>query len=689
MPQSRCLRQLSQPDPNALATSKGAVHASRSEADAYSATSSNATSFFDTARTSAVITPPSGIGRTESTPHSLPPDSKLLRNPMPSTFSPSKLDKALFGAPFIVIDAHNATYAITHDLAEAASLVNAGGAARAIVGTLIAPMIAVDIDPTDTGEDPEAGETVADQLTLWAESYGVPWLRRDSGRPGHVHLVIKVPGCLRDELQVVVRMLALRQNVSATVRSTLRLTSSPHRNGLFSPIRAGTLVAADGSRRPPSRPRGAARTTRRRPSAGRSRSEGEYGHALALARAGHTSTHAWSFANLAGTKARDIGESAWRRWFWAPATTVAAAENGLTEQQAWSLFHDASPVQAAHVGRDGWRRSRWLPALREAAEARPRRRRLGTHRGDGRRWEPVGHELRKVQASLQAVLDNRLGLASQGKMRPHTIGGVRVNSLRAALAALAHAIVTTRGSISVRDWAERAHLDPKTIRRARDVALDLKIVERVHNYAGGTADCDAFSLVVDSRDDSNTTATSPTLYTPRLGQADAHRLKNQHQSDRLVWARHLEMQVSPVGKELKSSDPASHSPTSLQIRTQILRPPLADLPTSECKHTLRIKRIQRERIMNDQTQNDNRLTPAQRSMRARVAANTSWSRTEDRTRRTAPARQAALDKFERLVDPDGVLDRATRAQRAEAAKRAHFQRLALLSSRARRRGSGN
>ncbi|WP_326957551.1 hypothetical protein [Amycolatopsis sp. NBC_01286] len=196
----------------------------------------------------------------------------------------------------------------------------------------------------------------------------MPWLRRESGRPGHTHLIIKTPPCLREELQLVVRTVASRQNVSATVRSTLRLTSSPHRHGLPSPVLSCTLTTADVDTPVTSTTPHTARPARPRRGANRSRSESEYGHALALARASHSTAHAWAFANLSGTKAREIGEKAWRRWFWAPATTIAAAERGLTEQQAWDLFHQASPAQAAHIGRDVWRRNRWLPALREAAE---------------------------------------------------------------------------------------------------------------------------------------------------------------------------------------------------------------------------------------------------------------------------------------------------------------------------------
>jgi hypothetical protein len=81
---------------------------------------------------------------------------------------------------------------------------------------------------------------------------------------------------------------------------------------------------------------------------------------------------------------------------------------------------------------------------------------------------------------------------------------------------------------------------------------------------------------------------------------------------------------------------------------------------------------------------DKDLTPAQRSLRARIAAHASWANTSDRSARTAAARKAALDRFERQVDPDGVLPAEERTQRAASARKAHFARLALLSARARR-----
>ena len=84
-----------------------------------------------------------------------------------------------------------------------------------------------------------------------------------------------------------------------------------------------------------------------------------------------------------------------------------------------------------------------------------------------------------------------------------------------------------------------------------------------------------------------------------------------------------------------------------------------------------------------------KLTPTERKLRAQLAAHTSWANTPDRTQRTEAGRQALNDKFEREVDPDGVLDPAERAQRAASARKAHFARLALLSAQARRKGAAS
>lgn len=81
------------------------------------------------------------------------------------------------------------------------------------------------------------------------------------------------------------------------------------------------------------------------------------------------------------------------------------------------------------------------------------------------------------------------------------------------------------------------------------------------------------------------------------------------------------------------------------------------------------------------------LTPAQRSIRARIAANTRWA--AETGKANAERAQAGLrakflrDTRERFPD----LSDAEITRRAESAFRAHMQRLALKSSKARTNGS--
>ena len=76
------------------------------------------------------------------------------------------------------------------------------------------------------------------------------------------------------------------------------------------------------------------------------------------------------------------------------------------------------------------------------------------------------------------------------------------------------------------------------------------------------------------------------------------------------------------------------------------------------------------------------LTPEQRSLRARMAAYALHAKYDARVT-TQPARDAFMARFERQVDPDGMLPETERRRRAEAAKKAYFTGLALKSARAR------
>lgn len=55
---------------------------------------------------------------------------------------------------------------------------------------------------------------------------------------------------------------------------------------------------------------------------------------------------------------------------------------------------------------------------------------------------------------------------------------------------------------------------------------------------------------------------------------------------------------------------------------------------------------------------------------------------------TKAARTAYFAKFEREVDPDGTLDPAERAVRAQSARKAHMLRMAMKSAQSRKERNG-
>lgn len=81
----------------------------------------------------------------------------------------------------------------------------------------------------------------------------------------------------------------------------------------------------------------------------------------------------------------------------------------------------------------------------------------------------------------------------------------------------------------------------------------------------------------------------------------------------------------------------------------------------------------------------NSETPTERALRSRAASHVRWSREADRSAATAPARKGLQDRFEREVDPDGVLDPVERATRAESARKAYYADLTRKSIAARRK----
>lgn len=76
------------------------------------------------------------------------------------------------------------------------------------------------------------------------------------------------------------------------------------------------------------------------------------------------------------------------------------------------------------------------------------------------------------------------------------------------------------------------------------------------------------------------------------------------------------------------------------------------------------------------------MTPNEKKMRARLGG-LSLSAQRDPREYTKAARSRFMAKFYDEVDADGVLDEREKERRAEAARKAHFTRMALKSGRKR------
>lgn len=136
--------------------------------------------------------------------------------------------------------------------------------------------------------------------------------------------------------------------------------------------------------------------------------------------------------------------------------------------------------------------------------------------------------------------------------------------------------------------------------------------------------------------------------------------------------------VVDPGRELSGGAVGSSGRTTRGCPTTACSPCAAREPDNLAKARMCVSLM----IMGD------KLTAQQRRLRARAAAHASWAKTKDRCARTEPARRAALARFEKQVDPDGVLTEQERARRAEHARRAHFLALAMRSAHVRRRSRG-
>lgn len=77
------------------------------------------------------------------------------------------------------------------------------------------------------------------------------------------------------------------------------------------------------------------------------------------------------------------------------------------------------------------------------------------------------------------------------------------------------------------------------------------------------------------------------------------------------------------------------------------------------------------------------MNAAARSQRARIAALSRWAK-ESPAANAARGQAGLAARFEREVDPAGLLPQHERVRRAEAARKAHMARLAARSAKVRR-----
>jgi hypothetical protein len=96
-----------------------------------------------------------------------------------------------------------------------------------------------------------------------------------------------------------------------------------------------------------------------------------------------------------------------------------------------------------------------------------------------------------------------------------------------------------------------------------------------------------------------------------------------------------------------------------------------------------MRRKPTERALSVTSARNEPASPAERSLRARLAAHALHAQ-RDARETTANGRTAFLARFEREVDPDCTLDPAERRRRAEQARRAYFTRLSLTAVKAKR-----
>lgn len=455
-------------------------------------------------------------------------------------------------SPYILIDAENHRLGIL-DNSDNLQVALSGESVAALGGKLRPGVLGADIDPPQ-GEE-IAGDLCAEALVAWCVSESLPYLVRESGRPGgrHVLALAMSTGHLSKWARQCRRISRIfKIPIDDRTNKVLRTLRSPHRRGYYSPVISCTMTPqavidaglrhSSGSRRRAIRTSGGYRVA---PGRDLSRSGREYGLACAMARLSYSARAAWEQVNLRGGKSAANGELWWRRYVWMPAVTTVAAEKGFNEDKAWSYALAASPVGCRKMGRRDWS-GLWKRALAEAKLDRPRRYRVDTAEAA----PDVLAEIEVMRRGLQIAADHLVRPLRPQKRR----------SVAALLYVLAPAIVQRSGSISCRQLAILSNLDPKTVRAAIAAAVAVEVLEVTHEYEGGAQDCRAYgpgaralAYLSEARATSSPTSCSTPLRAP-TGHCHPPTLRSRLTHEQHRWRLRCTLTSSlPAGESLASS----------------------------------------------------------------------------------------------------------------------------------------
>lgn len=457
---------------------------------------------------------------------------------------------------------------------EAAHAALAAGTAASAGGRLVEGLVGADIDT----DDPVTGDACAETLVAWCVRMGLPYLVRESGRPGGRHVIAAITHKtvpVNQWHQICLNLTRSGTTVDDRTGKVLRLLTAPHRLGYPSPVVSCTLTPQTVKAAIPFDPRkyrtstptrGVCKdgvTSRKRRHSGtsqvphhlatnssagthdHSRSGREYGQACAMARRGYTARQAYSELCVPGSKTAERGPKWFRRYLWLPAVTVVAAESGLDETAAWQRAQSQCPTECRREGRTWWR-GLWQRALDEARTDRPRRYRLQTDAPADNNGIDTG-QLEALRSGFHTAINEVLS-----RIDPR-----RRHSVYAALYALAPALMSRKGSMSLRDISLRARIDLGTARRAITTAIEHGLLVLTHQYSGGTKDCHAYGvgpaakphIQADSKSSPHTSCS-----TPPAGSSSLTLLLTRYAHDRRRWARRSDaLSCLVLGERLANS----------------------------------------------------------------------------------------------------------------------------------------